>query len=254
MSISISATVDSDLNNAISITESIESKSLDPILDKYNVKFGLGGRAIQDRMLMETMSLGGILTLVFIYLILAWVFASYLWPLAIMMAIPFGLSGAIFGHWFMGTEIGPMSMLAFFSLTGIVVNDSIVLISFLKRELATGMEMYDALISSIRARFRAVLLTSVTTVAGLTPLLFEGSSLTMFTKPIAITICFGLSFATLLVLLVIPALLLMLENSKERIAEFFRLKPGQQGIRDILVGQSTTNPAVESANRNGNLS
>ena len=252
MSISISALVDSDLNNAISITESIESKNLGPILDKYNVKFGLGGRSIQDRMLMETMTLGGMLTLVFIYLILAWVFASYLWPLAIMTAIPFGLSGAIFGHWIMGTEIGPMSMLAFFSLTGIVVNDSIVLISFLKRELKDGKEIYDALISAIRSRFRAVLLTSVTTVAGLSPLLFEGSSLTMFTKPIAITICFGLTFATLLVLLVIPAFILVLESSKGRMIEFFKLKPGQQGIRDMLVGQATENSVVEPANK-GNL-
>ncbi len=249
MSISISASVDSDLNNAISITESIESKSLKPILNKYNVKFGLGGRSIQDRMLMETMSLGGMLTLVFIYLILAWVFASYLWPVAIMTAIPFGLSGAIFGHWFMATEIGPMSMLAFFSLTGIVVNDSIVLISFLKRELETGKQLYESLISAIRARFRAVLLTSVTTVAGLTPLLFEGSSLTMFTKPIAITICFGLSFATLLVLLVIPALILMLENSKGRLKEFFELKPGQRGILDLFTGQTVTSPQTDTANR-----
>jgi len=260
MSVSISASVDSDLNNAISITESIESNSLDPILDKYNVKFGLGGRSIQDRMLMETMSLGGILTLVFIYLILAWVFASYLWPLAIMTAIPFGLSGAVFGHWFMDTEIGPMSMLAFFSLTGIVVNDSIVLISFLKRELEAGKEMYDALIIAIRSRFRAVLLTSVTTVAGLTPLLFEGSSLTMFTRPIAITICFGLTFATLLVLLVIPALLLVLENSKDRIVGFFKLKPGQQGLRNLVFAQATkisgtkSNDNTLSDSNNRNLS
>jgi len=217
-SISVSATVDSEINNAMAITNDIKVNSLQAILDKYDVQFGLGGRSEQDRLMLETMSVGAMLTLIFIYLILAWVFASYLWPLAIMMAIPFGLVGAVFGHLVMGMDIGPMSMLAFFSLTGIVVNDSIVLMSFLKRDLEAGKTLVDALTRSVRSRFRAVLLTSITTVAGLTPLLFEGSSLAMYTKPIAVTICFGLSFATLLVLLVIPALIVLLENAKSKLS------------------------------------
>lgn len=217
MSISVSASVDSEINNTIAITKDIKENSLQEILDKYNVQFGLGGRSEQDALMLETMSMGAMLTLIFIYLILAWVFASYLWPLAIMMAIPFGLTGAIFGHLMTGMDVGPMSMLAFFSLTGIVVNDSIVLISFLKRDLEDGWPLMDALRRSIRSRFRAVLLTSVTTVAGLTPLLFDGSTLTMYTKPIAVTICFGLSFATLLVLLVIPALIILLETLKAKL-------------------------------------
>jgi multidrug efflux pump subunit AcrB len=111
-----------------------------------------------------------------------------------------------------------MSLLAFFSLTGIVVNDSIVLISFLRRHVDEGMPVQQALLQAVQARFRAVILTSLTTVAGLLPLMFETSSMAMFFAPIAVTICFGLSLATLLVLIVVPALILLLEQLKHRFA------------------------------------
>lgn len=212
MAVAVSADVDTELNNAIAIVNDIEANRLQPILDRHELSFGLGGQTQQDQIMLQTMTLGAMLTLVLIYLILAWVFSSYLWPLAIMMAIPFGFTGAIFGHWVTGWDVGAMSMLAFFSLTGIVVNDSIVLISFLRRKVDAGMALLPALQESALARFRAVILTSLTTVAGLLPLMFENSSLNMYTVPIAVTICFGLTFATLLVLIVIPALILLLEK------------------------------------------
>ena len=212
--VAVSADVNEDVNNAISIVNDIKDNQLAPILDRHDLTFGLGGQSEQDQILLNTMALGGLLTLGLIYLILAWVFSSYLWPLAIMMAIPFGITGAIFGHWVTGWDVGAMSLLAFFSLTGIVVNDSIVLISFLRRQVDAGMALKDALLEATQARFRAVILTSLTTVAGLLPLMFETSTLSMYTAPIAVTICFGLSFATLLVLLVIPSLILLLEQWK----------------------------------------
>jgi len=113
-------------------------------------------------------------------------------------------------------EIGAMSLLAFFSLTGIVVNDSIVLVSFFRRGLEEGLSVPDAIRDAALSRFRAVILTSVTTVAGLSPLMFETFSLAMYMVPIAITICFGLAFATLLVLLVVPALIVMIESSTSK--------------------------------------
>ncbi len=212
MAVAVSADVDPEVGNAISITRDLEATALNEILDRNNLTFGLGGKSHQDQLIMSTMALGGMLTLVLIYLILAWVFASYLWPLAIMMAIPFGFTGAIFGHWVMGWDVGAMSLLAFFSLTGIVVNDSIVLISFFKRDVEAGLGLKESLIRAIRARFRAVILTSLTTIAGLMPLMFETSSLAFYVAPIAVTICFGLAFATVLVLIVIPALILLLEG------------------------------------------
>jgi hypothetical protein len=142
------------------------------------------------------MSLGAVLTLVMIYLILACAFSSYVWPLAIMTAIPFGLTGAILGHWIWGEDIGAMSLLAFFCLSGVVVNDSIVLISFLRRELENGSPLRAALEHSVSSRFRAVFLTSATTSIGLLPMLIGRGSLDFYTVPIAITIGFGLTMST----------------------------------------------------------
>jgi multidrug efflux pump subunit AcrB len=113
-----------------------------------------------------------------------------------------------------------MSMLAFFSLTGIVVNDSIVLISFFKRDVDAGKPLRESLETAIRARFRAVILTSLTTIAGLLPLIFNDSSLSFYVAPIAVTICFGLAFATALVLIVIPALILLLESLKRQTNDY----------------------------------
>jgi multidrug efflux pump subunit AcrB len=216
LAVAVRADVDPNVNNAISIVSDISSNRLDPILDRHDLTFGLGGKSEQDQVIMTTMALGAVLTLVFIYLILAWVFSSYLWPLAIMAAIPFGLTGAVFGHWVTGWEIGAMSMLAFFSLTGIVVNDSIVLVSFLRRDVDAGIPIKDALTEAARSRFRAVVLTSLTTIAGLSPLMFETSTMSMYVAPIAVTVCFGLALGTTLVLLVIPALILLLERGKGR--------------------------------------
>jgi len=214
MAVSVSADVDEEVNNALSVVNNVKDHQLQPILDRHELSFGLGGSTERDQIMMDTMALGGLLTLGLIYLILTWVFSSYLWPLAIMMAIPFGFTGAILGHWITGWDIGSMSLLAFFSLTGIVVNDSIVLISFLRRHLDEGMQLKQALRLAVQSRFRAVILTSLTTIAGLLPLMFEPSTLALFYAPIAVTICFGLSLATLLVLIVVPALILLLEQIK----------------------------------------
>ncbi len=222
LAIRVSADVNSEENNALTIIDDIETNHIKALLDKYDLTFGLAGQSAEDAKMLEVMALGGWLTLILIYLILAWVFASYLWPLAIMLAIPFGMTGAIVGHWLLGMEIAAMSLLAFFSLTGIVVNDSIVLISFFK-DAYKPSENFDlnylreTLAKAVNARFRAVLLTSLTTIAGLVALIFETSTLEMYVAPIAVTLCFGLAFATALVLLVIPAMLLLLESLKHKI-------------------------------------
>ncbi|MEM6708352.1 MAG: efflux RND transporter permease subunit [Pseudomonadota bacterium] len=214
LAVRISADVDAESANALQVLNRVRDDVLPELLKRYDLSYGLGGKSLEDEILLDTMAIGGLLTLLLIYLILAWAFASYLWPLAIMLAIPFGFTGAVVGHWVMDWDVGAMALLAFFSLTGIVVNDSIVLISFLRRELDAGMALKPALMKAVKARFRAVLLTSLTTIAGLAPLLLEQSSLAIFVTPIAITLCFGLAFATLLVLIVIPAMLLLLEQFK----------------------------------------
>ena len=165
------------------------------------------------------------LGLILIYLILAWVFASYGWPLVVMAVIPFGLTGALFGHWAMGIDMTILSLFGLFGLSGIVVNDSIILASFYKRLREGGMEVMDALVEASCQRLRAVLLTSLTTIAGLTPLLFETSFQAQFLIPMATSIAFGLGFATLLVLLVIPSLLSIYETSAAWVGRRARQEP-----------------------------
>lgn len=220
LSVMVSASVDSSVNNADRILASVRSGPLQEINQRYGLSFELGGVSLRNQQLMETLQLGAMLTLVFIYLILAWSFSSYLWPMAVLTAIPLGLTGAIVGHWVMGADIGAMSMLAFFALTGVVVNDSIVLVSFLRRELAAGVPLKEAVRSAALSRFRAVVLTSLTTIAGLSPLMFEKFTLAIYMVPIAITLVFGLAFATLLVLLVVPALIVMIEQIKASVTSW----------------------------------
>ncbi|WP_419603871.1 efflux RND transporter permease subunit, partial [Thiolapillus sp.] len=138
------------------------------------------------------------------------------WPLVVMSIIPFGIVGAIVGHWVMGIELTILSMFGIFGLSGIVVNDSIILVVFYKQLREQGMEVDEAIVEAACQRLRAVLLTSLTTIAGLTPLLFETSLQAQFLIPMAVSISFGLVFATFLVLLLVPSLLTLHEGFAER--------------------------------------
>jgi multidrug efflux pump subunit AcrB len=228
LSVMVSASVDSQISNAERVLASVQAEVLPELNQRYGLSSELSGSSLQNQQLLETMQLGGSLTLIFIYLILAWSFSSYLWPLAVMSAIPLALTGAIFGHWVIGVDIGAMSMLAFFALSGVIVNDSIVLVSFLRREQEAGLSLTAAVRSASLSRFRAVLLTSLTTIAGLSPLMFENFSLAIYMVPIAVTLCFGLAFGTALVLLVVPAMIVIVERLKSR---FTNVMPGTGGLK-----------------------
>ena len=119
---------------------------------------------------------------------LAWVFGSYGWPLLVMVVIPFGLIGAVWGHVLMGIDLTILSMFGFFGLAGIVINDSIILVTFYKELRQQGMAVEKAVVEAACQRLRAVLLTSLTTIAGLTPLLFETSLQAQFLIPMATSI------------------------------------------------------------------
>jgi multidrug efflux pump subunit AcrB len=228
LSVMVSASVDSQISNAERVLASVQAEVLPGINQRFGLSYELGGNSLENQQLMETIQLAGTLTLIFIYLILAWSFSSYLWPLAVMSAIPLALTGAIVGHWVMGVDIGAMSMLAFFALSGVIVNDSIVLVSFLRREQDAGLSLTAAVRSAALSRFRAVLLTSLTTIAGLSPLMFENFSLAIYMVPIAVTLCFGLAFGTALVLLVVPAMIVIVERLKSR---FVNVMPVTGGLK-----------------------
>ena len=155
----------------------------------------------------EYLKLGGLLSLVLIYIILAWVFAHYGKPFAVMAIIPFGIVGAIIGHMIMGTPLTIISFIGLLGLSGILVNDSIILVSQVVRRRAGGEDIETAAIGASQDRLRAVLLTSLTTIGGLLPLIFEESRQAQFLIPMAITLVFGLATATLLVLILVPSLI-----------------------------------------------
>jgi len=221
LGVHVTAEVNAKKTNANEVLEKLQQSVIPDLLSKYGLQVTYKGRAEEERETGSDMKQGGLLALVMIYLILAWVFSSYAWPLAVMMVIPFGISGAIFGHWFTGIDLTILSQFGIFGLSGIVINDSIILVTFYKQLKAKGLTVRDALVEAACLRLRAVLLTSLTTIAGLMPLLFETSLQAQFLIPMATSISFGLGFSTLLVLFVVPVFLSYIEQSAVAIKQFF---------------------------------
>lgn len=144
--------------------------------------------------------------LLMIYMLLAGLFRSYMQPLVVMSAIPFGFLGAVAGHWVTGYPMTILSWIGLLALTGIVVNDSLVLVSFINNRVREGEDEFEASVQGAKLRLRAIMLTTLTTVAGLTPLMFETSFQAKFLIPMAVTLTFGLLFATMLTLIIVPTL------------------------------------------------
>lgn len=212
LGVHVTAEVNAKITNANEVLEKLQETVIPDIISNYSLQVNYKGRAEEERETSTDMKQGGMLALVMIYIILAWVFASYSWPLAVMMVIPFGICGSIFGHWLLGIDLTILSQFGMFGLSGIVINDSIILVTFYKQLKAKGLAIREALIEAACLRLRAVMLTSLTTIAGLTPLLFETSLQAQFLIPMAVSISFGLGFATLLVLFVVPVLLSYIEQ------------------------------------------
>ena len=212
LAVTVYADVNRRLANANAIRAQLGEQVLPELTSRHGLDWAYTGRAEDQRETAEDMRRGALLALAMIYIVLAWVFGSYGWPLVVMAIIPFGLVGALFGHYLMGITPTILSMFGLFALSGIVVNDSIILVVFYKHLREKGMAVREAIIEAACQRLRAVLLTSLTTIAGLLPLLFETSLQAQFLIPMAVSISFGLAFATFLVLLLVPSLLVSLER------------------------------------------
>ncbi len=212
LTVSVTGSVDAEVNNTSEIVSDLKLHVLPNLEQKFGVEYSLGGRAASQKETLSDMKLGVYIALLLMYFVLTWVFSSYGWPLLVMLTIPLGLTGAVLGHWFMGMNMTILSLFGFFALSGIVVNDSIILVTFYKQIKDKAASIKEALIEAACQRLRAVLLTSLTTIAGLTPLLFETSRQAQFLIPMATSIAFGLSFATLLILFVLPAFLSLYED------------------------------------------
>ncbi len=220
LAVTVTADVDEEINNTQLITEEIKATILPQLASRYAVEYSLEGRAANQRDTLSDLQIGVGVAFLMIYLVLAWVFSSYGWPLLVMLTIPLGLTGAVFGHWIMGMDMTLLSLFGFFALAGIVINDSIILVTFYKHLRAAGYAIGEALEEAACQRLRAVLLTSLTTIAGLTPLLFETSRQAQFLIPMVVSIAFGLAFSTLLILLVVPSMLSVYESALEKLAQW----------------------------------
>lgn len=204
-SLDVTADVDLAANDPNIILADVQTHVLPQLLaDHPGIAYTLEGEQREQADTVGGMIRGFLLALVMIYALLAIPFRSYLQPLIVMLAIPFGIVGAIWGHLLMGMDLTIMSMFGVVALTGVLVNDSLVMVDFINARRREGASALDAVTSAGPARFRAILLTSLTTFAGLLPLLLERSLQAKFLIPMAVSLGFGVLFATAITLVIVP--------------------------------------------------
>jgi multidrug efflux pump subunit AcrB len=180
-----------------------------------DIRITLEGEAREQRDSFASLRVGLLFVLLIIYTLLAIPFRSYVQPLLVMVVIPFGVVGGVLGHIIMGMSLSLMSYMGMLALCGVVVNDSLVLVDWVNRQRRQGVELLDAVRTSGVARFRAVILTSLTTFFGLLPLIFETSTQAQFLIPMAVSLGFGILFATAVTLILIPVNYLVLEDLRK---------------------------------------
>ncbi|WP_417517321.1 efflux RND transporter permease subunit [Minwuia sp.] len=239
--VGVFAEIDETQTSSGSVIAQLSDGPLQQIAETHGVGFRFAGKAEEQQQTFADMQTGAMIGLAAIYIILAWVFASYGRPLIVMSIIPFGLIGAVVGHLVLGYDLSILSMVALIGLAGILVNNSIILVAAIDDRVVAGEAPMDAIVGGACDRLRAVTLTSITTIVGLTPLMFETSLQAQFLIPMAITIVFGLATASVLVLFVIPALLGMLEDIGglwRRLVRWYRGEPSTRPEtgRDVVPG------------------
>lgn len=186
---------------------------LDELVQQYpGVTHSLEGEAKEQRESFGSLAWGLLFVFFIIYALLAIPFKSYMQPIIVMSVIPFGMIGAVMGHWIMGMDLSIMSLLGMLALVGVVVNDSLVLVDFINKKRAEGGELLEAVKQAGASRFRPVMLTSITTFIGLMPLLFEKATQAQFLIPMAVSLGFGIIFATFITLLLVPVNYMLVER------------------------------------------
>ncbi|MXW09852.1 MAG: efflux RND transporter permease subunit [Gammaproteobacteria bacterium] len=205
--ITVTADVDREVITGGEVTEQLAATVLPELAaGDPGLSYSFGGQQQEQVESFGALAGGFALALLAIYALLAVPFGSYTKPLIVMAAIPFGIIGAIAGHLLLGLPMSMMSMFGVIGLSGVVVNDSLVMIDFINDRLRRGMPGREAIIDGAKARFRPILLTSVTTFLGVAPLVFERSLQAQFLVPMAASLGFGILFATAVLMLIVPAL------------------------------------------------
>ncbi|MBT8449780.1 MAG: efflux RND transporter permease subunit, partial [Gammaproteobacteria bacterium] len=179
------------------------------------VKYELEGAGLETQKLIKNLTVATVIALFLIYALIAVPLHSYTQPLVIMSVIPFGLIGAIVGHLVFDKAVSMMSLFGLIALAGVVVNDSLIMMDFINKARQSGLDRFRAVIQSGTERFRAIILTSLTTAGGLLPIMLETSTQAQFVIPMAISMSFGIIFATVITLFLVPCLYLLLQDFKE---------------------------------------
>ena len=221
-SLNITADVDKQKADIEAIKRDI-THFMDELLLRFpTIRYTTEGEAKEQRQSFQGLKSGFVLVLFVIYGLLAIPFRSYWQPLIVMSMIPFGAVGAVGGHWIMGKPLTIMSLMGMLALTGVVVNDSLVLVDFINRKRREGIQLSVAVSQAGVARFRAVVLTSLTTFAGLAPLIFEKSTQAQFLIPMAISLGFGVMFATVCTLVLLPVNYLLFIRGGQMLVGLFK--------------------------------
>jgi multidrug efflux pump subunit AcrB len=212
---SVSADIEKENTNMTVLQADLKDYLDELILQYPGVSHSLEGEAKEQRESFGSLAWALLFVFFIIYALLAIPFKSYLQPIIVMSVIPFGMIGAVIGHWIMGMELTIMSLLGMLALIGVVVNDSLVLVDYINKKRAEGRRLMDAVLTAGASRFRPVILTSLTTFIGLMPLLFEQSTQAQFLIPMAVSLGFGILFATFITLILVPVNYLIVERIKE---------------------------------------
>ena len=235
------AVSEDDPARAAEVMEQIEEEIIPVIEAAQGVQMTMSGLSEQSDRFLNDARDGFILCLVGIFLTLAWIFSSWTRPLVVMAIIPFGLVGTIYGHYVWDVPLSIFTVVGLIGMVGIIINDSIVLVTTID-DYAEERGLIPAIIDGTADRLRPVMLTTLTTVLGLAPLLYEGSSQAQFLKPTVITLSYGLGFGMVLVLMIVPALIAMQSDVAKQAAAARRALAAPRQSR--LVGVSTTIAAI----------
>ena len=225
-----------DPERAAEITALLSAEILPEIAVQFGVQWELGGLSAQENEFLSDALVAFSLCMLGIYLTLSWIFASWLRPVVVMAIIPFGLVGTIWGHYFWGVPMSMYSIIGLIGMSGIIINDSIVLVTTFQ-DYARNRDIVTAVIDAATDRLRPILLTTLTTVLGLLPLLYETSQQAQFLKPTVITLVYGLGFGFAIVLLVIPSLVVIQQDFGKLTRSVLRALRGGGGMpRRLHIG------------------
>jgi multidrug efflux pump subunit AcrB len=240
-SITLTGKVNKELVDPGEVVREVTTEVIPEILARYpQVTFKLQGNSREQGEAMVSLAQGFLFALLAIFALMAIPLKSYSQPLIIMSVIPFGIVGAIVGHVILGVAVSVLSILGIIALAGVVVNDSLIMVDFVNRARREGHALLDAVVNAGSQRFRAIILTSLTTFMGLLPIVFEKSLQAQFIIPMAISLAFGILFATIITLILVPALYLILDDIKG----VFRRKKNIDKVNENEAG--TTNLVSDS--------